>query len=58
MYIHRLAVWITFVLGTTYHSCCKRSPTTTSGCKVTKSIPFSFANFQAASSASVFESGY
>ena len=37
---------------------CKRGPITNDGCTVTKSVAFSFAKFQAASSAKVFESAY
>ena len=37
---------------------CKRGPVTSPGCRVTKSIPFSFAYFQAASSAKIFETKY
>ena len=37
---------------------CKRGPITIAGLIVTMSIPFSFANFQAFSSANVFESEY
>lgn len=37
---------------------CNRGPITIAGLIVTMSIPFSFTNFQAASSAKVFESTY
>lgn len=37
---------------------CRRGPITSPGCKVTISMPFSFAKFHAASSANVFDSTY
>lgn len=48
----KIAAELVFSVG------CNNGPITIAGFMVTMSIPFSFTNFQAASSANVFESTY